>query len=250
MIHAIATNFLGQGRVEVIVSQASAHADFPQTTLCGSSPTQAVSGNAFIASEVTNPALVPAVVGAVSIPTNGGPAAHQNINAVSLPSDGSVVSTATAASNSVGTVTTGSNASSTSSSYAKAQTVCVGSVVKTSTGCTGTITATAVQSQANSSASGTGASSNDTGTTFLNLVVGTQAITVPVPRNDTIMLPGLGFVVLNEQFCDSPGTLASCSGTNHSGLTVRAIDVVINQGPLAGTEVIVADAHSDATFGP
>jgi len=42
----------------------------------------------------------------------------------------------------------------------------------------------------------------------------------------------------------------TCSGTTHSGLTVRAIRVVLLDPPpggLPGLEVIVAEAHSDAT---
>ena len=50
------------------------------------------------------------------------------------------------------------------------------------------------------------------------------------PPNTVIELPGIGFVILNEQFCDDQGTLAhNCSdGTvlDHAGLTVRAIHLV------------------------
>ena len=56
--------------------------------------------------------------------------------------------------------------------------------------------------------------------------------------------------MFNEQFCDSPGVLPNCTGSTHSGLTVRAIHVVVTLGdPTAlGAEVIVAEAHSDATY--
>ena len=61
-----------------------------------------------------------------------------------------------------------------------------------------------------------------------------------------INLPGIGFVILNEQFSDGPET-------GHSGLTVRAIHMVVTVpdnpfGLTAGAEIIVAEAHSDATF--
>ena len=65
------------------------------------------------------------------------------------------------------------------------------------------------------------------------------------PPNTVIRLPlGLGYVVLNEQVPDGPET-------GHTGLTVRAVHAVIT-APFnllgIGAEVIVAEAHSDATF--
>lgn len=50
--------------------------------------------------------------------------------------------------------------------------------------------------------------------------------------------------LLNEQVPDGPET-------GHTGLTVRAVHAVVTLplAPLfAGAEVIVAEAHSDATF--
>ena len=76
----------------------------------------------------------------------------------------------------------------------------------------------------------------------------------PAP-NTTINLPGIGFIILNEQFCDG-GTAAShaCSGATASGLTVRAIRVVVTVangllGLNPGVEVVVAEAHADSRFG-
>ena len=57
---------------------------------------------------------------------------------------------------------------------------------------------------------------------------------------------------MNEQFCDDSAALPGCAGTNHSGLTVRAIHVTVTNpnalGVPVGTNIIVAEAHSDATF--
>jgi hypothetical protein len=73
------------------------------------------------------------------------------------------------------------------------------------------------------------------------------------PPNTVIELPGIGFVILNEQFCDANGTLANqCSdGTalGRAGLTVRNIHVVVTvpdnpSGLTPGAEIIVAEAHS------
>jgi hypothetical protein len=73
--------------------------------------------------------------------------------------------------------------------------------------------------------------------------------------NTVIEIPGIGFVILNEQFCDNAASLAAgCSdGTGHAGLTVRAIHVVVTvpgnpTGLTPGAEIIVAEAHSDAFF--
>jgi hypothetical protein len=75
-----------------------------------------------------------------------------------------------------------------------------------------------------------------------------------VPPNTTIALPGIGYLVLNEQFCDNGAAAThTCTGTTHAGITVRAIDLVVNglnnpSGLPPGVQLIVAEAHSDATF--
>jgi hypothetical protein len=81
-----------------------------------------------------------------------------------------------------------------------------------------------------------------------------------VAPNTVINLPGLGYVVLNEQICDNgptptaPGPVTPCAGATHSGLTITAIHVVITlpppPGTLLGLELRVAQAHSDATYIP
>jgi hypothetical protein len=67
-----------------------------------------------------------------------------------------------------------------------------------------------------------------------------------------IPLPNIGFVILNEQECDNGDeAFHTCSGSTHSGLTVTAIHVVIDNGALGllpGVNVLVAQAHSDATW--
>jgi hypothetical protein len=81
-----------------------------------------------------------------------------------------------------------------------------------------------------------------------------SSIPLDVAPNTTINLPGIGFVVLNEQVCDGGGEAThSCSGYPHSGITVTAVHIVVtvldttlNLKP--GLEVIVARAHADATF--
>lgn len=232
----------GLGLVHVVVSDAAAAADFPQTRLCSGVPVQAVSGHAFIAQETTDPAILPLTAGFVSVPATGG---HQNqhLNAVALPDDGSVVTSATSESDSTGTL---SGSDSTASSYAQAEDLCL---LPDGGACT--VRATLVRSQANSAAAGGGAASNADGTQLVGLEVFGTPIDATPPPNTVIELPGLGFLVLNEQVCDDGAALPACGGETHTGLTVRAAHLVLTlpTAPLlAGAEVIVAEAHSDATY--
>lgn len=235
----------GQQTTSIQVSTATAHAEHPSATGCPG----AVSGHAFIASETTDPELIPITVGYVAIPAYGGHD-EQALDQLFLPADGSVVTAELTKSVSDGTLTP-SDASS--SDYAELANLCV---LRDAVGTGCLVGATLVRSQAASSDdSSGGASSNDDGTQFVGLVVNGQTISVPVARNTVISLGALGYVVLNEQFCDgsspaAPGPVPTCSGTTHSGLTVRAIRVVLLDPPaggLPGLEVIVAEAHSDAT---
>ena len=245
-VHVDDSNPLRSGNqvIDVIVSQAVAHSDFPQTRLCKTSPLQAVSGHAFIASETTDPSILPVMAGFVSIPTTGG-TDEQGALTTSVPADGSVLSAALTNTKSTGSL---GATSSTASSRAEAANVCV---LRVGTACT--VRATAVKSHSTSGANGTSAFSNDAGTELLGLEVAGTSIPANPPPNTVIELPGIGFVVLNEQTCDN-GTKAnhSCAGTKHSGLTVRAIHVVVTKGALGllpGVDVVVSEAHSDATYG-
>ena len=228
---------------EIIVGHATAHADFPQTTLCGPQASQSVSGSAFMARLLTDPEILPVIVGAVEIPTSGGEAGNSVNSIVANP----VITSKAATTFSSGGFPLNS---SVASSYAEVKSVCL--LINT-TGCT--ISARVVRAQANSTATASGRSSNATGTEFAALQIGPQTISLPVPPNTVIALPGIGFVVLNEQFCDNGGTLATncANGTvpGHTGITVRAIHVVVLDpfpGGTPGIELIVAEAHSDARF--
>ncbi len=235
----------GKQTTKVQVSTATSHAEHPSATGCPG----AVSGHAFIASETTDPELIPITVGYVTIPAYGGHD-EQAINQLSVPADGSVLTSDITKSVSDGTLTP---TSASSSDYAELKNLCV---LKDAAGPGCLVGATLVRSQAASSdVSSGGASSNDTGTEFIALIVNGQVINVPVARNTVISLGPLGYVVLNEQFCDggspsAPGPVPTCGGSTHSGLTVRAIRLVLLDPPpggLPGLEVIVAEAHSDAT---
>ena len=245
MIHVHVTDQLpvvpGYQPLDVVVSHADAHADFPQTMRCPGAPNQAVSGHAFVGSEATSPSELPVTVGFVSIPPSGGHD-HQDLDQLALPSATSGASV----SDSQGT---NDASSSTASSYAEATAVCA---LPSASGCT--VGADLVRSASNSTASASGASSNAGDSKLVGLkVMGTPVLLQPAP-NTRVELPGVGFVILNEQFCDGNASAAAgCSdGTGHAGLTVRAIHVFVtvpgNAPGLKTGEVIVAEAHSDATF--
>jgi hypothetical protein len=248
MIHVFVTDFLplvaGNQPVEVIVSNAVAETDFPQTELCAIPPQQTVSGHAYVASAATEPSSLPVTVGFASIPPNGG-FDGQQLERVDISGR---LSAGASQSQSSGTLVTDA---STASSFAEAADVCL---LPSSTGCG--ISATLVKSKSNSTAGRFAASSNADGTELAGVVVlGTPVRAAPAP-NTLVELPGIGFVILNEQFCDNQGTLGSnCADgqvPGHAGLTVRAIRLAVtvpNEAlGLKTGEVIVAEAHSDAAF--
>src|SRR5713101_1581317 len=222
--------------IDVVVSHAQAHADFPQPSGCPALA-GAVSGNATIVNEQTNPSQLPLVVGFVSIPPQGGHD-HQDLDQLST----SFVSGGTSVSDSAGSVLT---SSSNSSSFAKAQNVCALPV-------NGTCTASAsvINSQANS-VSGGGRSSSDTaGTSLLGLSVAGMPVSNNPPPNTTILVPGIGSVTLNEQTCDGGGA-PPCTGAGSSGIRVRAIHVIVDNpnatGVPQGADIMVGEAHADSS---
>jgi hypothetical protein len=248
MIHVFVTDLLplvaGNQSAEVIVANAVGQSDFPQIELCQIPPGQTVSGHAFVASAATNPSSLPTTLGFVDIPPNGGDD-RQYLDNVSISG---AVSAGASQSESSGALTTGGD---TASSFAQASGVCL---LPSGAGCG--ISATLVKSESNSAASASGASSNANGTQLAGAVVLGMPINAAPPPNTVIELPGIGFVILNEQFCDDQGTLAhNCSDgivLGHAGLTVRAIHLAVtapdNPLGLKTSEVIVAEAHSDAFF--
>jgi uncharacterized repeat protein (TIGR01451 family) len=249
MIHVKITGvLLGLQAAEVIVAKAVAHSDFPQTFPCTAGNNQSVSGHAFIASASVG-ALVPTIVqGGVMISPLGG-SESQQIAGLGVPADGSVVSAAAGDSHSDGLIT-GTTSNAGSYSEIAGDNTTPACVLRLSTGCV--VTATLIRSQTNASANSSGASSNATGTNFVGLsVLGVPIAGTPAP-NTVLPLLGIGYLVLNEQTCDAGGVGAACTGAHHTGMTVRALHLVVNlplPGLSPGAEVIVAEAHSDASFG-
>ena len=120
----------------------------------------------------------------------------------------------------------------------------------------GLITASGVIAHVVSSQTANGAVSNANGSTFENLVVASVPVTTgdaAVAPNTNITLPGVGYVVLNEQ-------IPSGDGVSSSGLTVNMIHVYLQNlvggilNPLTGQiiggtlqttgEIIVGSATS------
>src|SRR5260370_5606961 len=129
------------------------------------------------------------------------------------------VSGGTSASDSAGTVLA---ANSNSSSFAKAQNVCV---LPVSGSCTAF--ASAIISQANSSSGGGISSSDAHGTNLLGLTVGGMSVGDNPPPNTTILVPGIGSVTLNKQTSDG-GCVPPCSGTTSSDVTVHASPLIVD----------------------
>lgn len=238
MIHVHTTGGLF-GAHDVIVSKAVAHSDFPGV-LCFN---RDVSGHAFIASATTTPQVAPARIGFVAIPSSGGEQT-QHLDSVTLGDPLAPLVTAGAADSSSSGTITAPGPSSDAASFAEAGNACVlaGCVVR----------ATVLKAASHSTAAASGSASDPADTTVLASVQGGAVLSQP--PNTTQTLQGLGFVTFNERICDAGTSPPGCSNGRHSGLTVRGIHVVITvpNNPLglaAGTEIIVTEAHSDATFG-
>jgi hypothetical protein len=108
----------------------------------------------------------------------------------------------------------------------------------------GLIAAKAVVALATSYANGTTARSESDGSTLLNLMIAGMSYADGVPASNTrVELPGVGYVVLNEQ-------ISSGDGVHSTGLTVNMIHVYLVD-PLTGAsggEIVVAAATSMATL--
>jgi len=111
----------------------------------------------------------------------------------------------------------------------------------------GAVTATAVAAVANSSDVGGFASSNAGGSQFVSLTVNGQSIGGTPAPNTRIGLPGLGFVILNEQIPSRDPAVAT-------GITVNMIHVRITRtngfGLPVGANIIVAHAQSSIAIPP
>jgi hypothetical protein len=107
----------------------------------------------------------------------------------------------------------------------------------------GLVTAKAVLALATSYANGTTAASESNGSTLLNLVIAGLSYADGAPAADTrVELPGVGYVVLNEQ-------ISNGDGVHSTSLTVNMIHVYLvdplTRAPVG--EIVVGAATSMAT---
>ncbi len=106
----------------------------------------------------------------------------------------------------------------------------------------GLITADLVKAVAQDTFENGTRTSSTEGSGFVNLRVAGQQIAVDVAPNTKVVLPGKGYVIVNEQKVPDPSSTAR--------LQVNALRVVVNQTNLlglpVGTKIIVAHADSTA----
>ncbi len=229
----------GNQPLDIKVAHASSHSDFPQTTVCGDGA-PAVGANAIVASVLVNP-ITEVVHGATSIPRNGGDDEH-HLGAVTTPADSPVLlKFFSGDSQSKGTLDP-LNASG----FSRVTDLCLldDCLIK----------ANVITSSVQSFGTPAGAESDDEGTQLM-VTIGDRQL-LDVAPNTVVELPGLGFLVLREELCDGgpaptePGPVTPCASTTTSGITLRAIHLVVTVpenalGIEAGVQVIVAQAHSD-----
>jgi hypothetical protein len=107
----------------------------------------------------------------------------------------------------------------------------------------GLITADAVLAMATSYANGVTATSESDGSALVGLVVnGVSYADVPPDPNTQVDLPGVGYVVLNEQLSDG-------DGVHNTSLTVNMIHVYLTDptGAPAG-DIVIGTARSGASL--
>lgn len=235
----------GNQTFDAVIGKASGHSEFADL-LC--SPVQEVGAHALNLSLTTEPGLLPIALGFTSIPKSGGHARSELEGFTSTdPLTGqTIVSVGKIVSDSLGGWDIDSSDSAAETSVSD---VCV---LQNPVNGSCTVGAELLKSHATSAASA-GSRSSAAGVEVVGLQVGGQPIAVAEP-NQRVDLPlGLGYVVLNEQICDNGAALPNCSnGTRagNTGITVRALHVVIlpSDDGTSLAELIVGEAHSDATF--
>jgi uncharacterized repeat protein (TIGR01451 family) len=236
---------------DAVVSQAVAHSDFPATPVCVARPVQTVAADATIG-RVTRLVLDPTIVGYVFIPSTGGTSSEHLNNATieTPPPSGTVVLTSGAADS----FATGAlnAANTTASAYAVLKNACV-----LPSGTTCAVSATLVKGAAKSTANATSTSSGPEDTQLLGLKVGGVFLDdAVISPNTAVVVPGVGTVWLKREFCNGATTPIPCSsgGPGTTTMLVRAIEVVITAtgipGLPPGTIIVVAEAHTSATYIP
>lgn len=108
----------------------------------------------------------------------------------------------------------------------------------------GLVTAKAVVAVASSASNGAAATSNAEGSTLVDLIVNGVAMGVVTPAPNTkIDIPGVGTLILNEQY-------PSGTGVSDSALTVNAIHLMLKDALTGATsgDIVVGSAQSAVGF--
>jgi uncharacterized repeat protein (TIGR01451 family) len=262
MIHVVITDLIGADTsLDLSVAAASAHADFPKRNVCPAGAAQDVSGHAEVAHVTTSLVAPGLLVGPVSVgrvdldPTGVG--AHQELANVEVDTSGLLSAHASASDTRGFRTSTGSQGNSSSE---------VADVCLLDGGSACLVSATAVRADASADATAAGATAHGA-TRIVGLKVSSTTIhldactLVPAPVPETTIdnactpaantlvqfqdpipnVPGLS-IILNEQVTES--------GVGHAGITVRAIHIHYEPAPGTFVDVIVGEAHADATYAP
>ncbi|HET6403443.1 MAG TPA: choice-of-anchor P family protein [Candidatus Thermoplasmatota archaeon] len=205
----------GAQRLEIEVARAVADAVFPQETPC------APAGPSEAAAQAAVMRAGDAAIGSAAAPASGGSGRQALAGAsLGLVDAGASVTEAR---------TELGDGAATAIAIAQAADVCValeaGECV---------VRAELLRADARVLASDATLSKDASGSRVAGLVVRGVPVVAPVAPNTLVELPGLGFVVLDERL-DAGSTLV-----------VRALRLVVTQGPLAGSEVVVAEAAATA----
>ncbi|HEV8359219.1 MAG TPA: choice-of-anchor P family protein [Candidatus Thermoplasmatota archaeon] len=250
-VHIIDANPLtpGDQPFELRVASADAFAEFPQATSCSQPLIKYVSATAHVV-RYEPPPGTPVVTfeGGAGVRASGGHD-EQHLVDLTVPESAPYLladSAASMAEGALGDVVT-------AAAFAEVQGICT----QPTPACY--LTATVVRADAEASATRL----NDTNGTFVleasgaTTLVGVKVSSFDLcaalgleenctpPPNTVHELPGIGFIVLNEQIPDLPSL-------GHAGITVRAIRLVVTAAMPADEplELIVSQAHAGATFDP
>lgn len=233
MIHAFVgvAHPLGEGpATEIIVAHASGHADFEQAERCSEGAARSVGGHSFSMRALAGDGVEILKGSSGPIPANGG-SDRQNDEDLDSP---------------LGTLDV--SRSGTTGSIGPASEATAFDQVEGTDLLGGLITASLLESRAHSLAGAGTPSSDADGTRFADLLVGGVPVAhLPEPNTEVIDLPGVGFVILNEQ--------STSTGDGSTQITVTAIHVVVTVpgnplGLAAGTEIWISQAHTAASFAP
>ena len=117
----------------------------------------------------------------------------------------------------------------------------------------GLVRATVVEAAANSGANASSATSNENGSQLAGLVVAGLPISAMPAPNTKVTLPGLGYVILNEVYGETNNAV-NANGSRSTAINVNMIHVYVTTANLlgvkAGTQIVVATAHSAFTVPP